>query len=344
MAQRGPRKRPIKFFYATQTGVGAADLHAVLHRARVGAADLPPLPREPPPRALRPRGRARAAPRLRARTRKAKGYRATGVAALIHSCARAGGPRSGTRGARWRAEPITISPIDARLRERPRSGEPLGGREPRRLPADVGRHPGADGSGRRSRAGGASAASCARAEAVAEVRDGLPPGDGSAARRRKLHRARERRDRAQGARGVRGELREGRRGPPGHGGAPSRPGSRPETCRRSSGRRTRRSRPGSGRWRRRRRRAPLRGLALERLATGYESKGAFAEAAAAHEEAASIPAFPLRHYAMADAARCFAAAGERDRAVALADRVLSEAPDLPLPDHVRSRLDELHTR
>ena len=92
------------------------------------------------------------------------------------------------------------------------------------------------------------------------------------------------------------------------------------------------------------RRAPLRGLALERLATGYESKGAFAEAGAAHEEAAGIAAFPLRHYAMADAARCFAAAGERDRAVALADRVLSEAPDLQLPDHVRSRLDELHTR
>ena len=90
--------------------------------------------------------------------------------------------------------------------------------------------------------------------------------------------------------------------------------------------------------------SPIRGLALERLATGYESKGAFAEAGAAHEQAAGIAAFPLRHYAMADAARCFAAAGERDRAVALADRVLSEAPDLPLPDHVRSRLDELHTR
>lgn len=88
----------------------------------------------------------------------------------------------------------------------------------------------------------------------------------------------------------------------------------------------------------------LRGLALERLATGYESKGAFAEAGAAHEEAANIASFPLRHYAMADAARSFAAAGERDRAVALADRVASEAPELDLPDHVRSRLDELRAR
>jgi len=88
----------------------------------------------------------------------------------------------------------------------------------------------------------------------------------------------------------------------------------------------------------------LRGLALERLATGYESKGAFAEAGAAHEEAANIASFPLRHYAMADAARSFAAAGDRDRAVALADRVVSEAPDLDLPDHVRSRLDELRAR
>lgn len=86
---------------------------------------------------------------------------------------------------------------------------------------------------------------------------------------------------------------------------------------------------------------PLRGLALERLATGYESKGAFAEAGAAHEEAANIASFPLRHYAMADAARAFAAAGDRDRAVALAERVASEAPDLDLPGHVQSRLDEL---
>jgi tetratricopeptide (TPR) repeat protein len=89
---------------------------------------------------------------------------------------------------------------------------------------------------------------------------------------------------------------------------------------------------------------PLRGLALARLATGYESKGAFAEAGAAHEEAANIASYPLRHYAMADAARCFAAAGERDRAVALAERVASEAPDLKLPDHLQSRLDELRAR
>jgi tetratricopeptide (TPR) repeat protein len=88
----------------------------------------------------------------------------------------------------------------------------------------------------------------------------------------------------------------------------------------------------------------LRGLALERLATGYEAKGALAEAGAAHEEAANIAAFPLRHFAMADAARCFASAGERERAVALADRVLSEAPDLEFPDHVQSRLDELRAR
>jgi len=86
---------------------------------------------------------------------------------------------------------------------------------------------------------------------------------------------------------------------------------------------------------------PLRGLALERLAAGYEDRAAWKEAAAAHEEASGIEAFPLRYHAMANAARSFAAAGERERAVALAARVGSEAPDLELPDSVSARLDEL---
>jgi tetratricopeptide (TPR) repeat protein len=88
----------------------------------------------------------------------------------------------------------------------------------------------------------------------------------------------------------------------------------------------------------------LRGLALERLAVGYEAQGAWAEAGAAHEEAANIAAFPLRHYAMADAARSFAAAGDIARARTLADRVLAEAPDLALPDFVKARLDEIRAQ
>lgn len=87
--------------------------------------------------------------------------------------------------------------------------------------------------------------------------------------------------------------------------------------------------------------SPLRGLALARLASSYEGRGASRDAAASYEEAAGIAAFPLRHFAMADAARTYAIAGEHDRAVALADRVASEAPDLELPEPLRARLEEL---
>ena len=85
----------------------------------------------------------------------------------------------------------------------------------------------------------------------------------------------------------------------------------------------------------------LRGLALERLARGREATGDFAGAAAAFEEASAIADFPLRYYALADAARTRMLAGERDRAAALAERLQNEAPDLRLPDHVKTRLDEL---
>lgn len=88
----------------------------------------------------------------------------------------------------------------------------------------------------------------------------------------------------------------------------------------------------------------LRGLALERLAVGYEAKGAWPEAGAAHEEAAGIAAFPLRHFALADAARSFAAAGDAARARTLADRVLAEAPDAELPDFLKARLDEIRAQ
>jgi tetratricopeptide (TPR) repeat protein len=91
-------------------------------------------------------------------------------------------------------------------------------------------------------------------------------------------------------------------------------------------------------------RSALRGLALERLAVGYESRGAWAEAGARHEEAAGIAAFPLRHFALADAARCFAEAGDAARAKSLADRVLAEAPEAELPEFLRARLDAIRAQ
>jgi tetratricopeptide (TPR) repeat protein len=88
-------------------------------------------------------------------------------------------------------------------------------------------------------------------------------------------------------------------------------------------------------------RSPLRALVLLRLAEAHEAQGRFAEAAAAFEEAGGIEAYPLRYTALGDAARCFAEAGDVPRALALFDRIESEAPETILPDHVRTRLREL---
>lgn len=85
----------------------------------------------------------------------------------------------------------------------------------------------------------------------------------------------------------------------------------------------------------------LRGLAQQRIAEGHESRGDWAAAATAHEAAGAIPTYPLRYWALLDAARCWNAAGESAKALALYERVELEAPDLVLPAHLRAQLGEL---
>lgn len=80
----------------------------------------------------------------------------------------------------------------------------------------------------------------------------------------------------------------------------------------------------------------LRGIVLQQLAQGLESLERWPDAAARHEEAANLSEYPLRHWALADAARCFHAAGETDKARVLFDRLDVDSPDLRLPDHVRA--------
>ena len=78
----------------------------------------------------------------------------------------------------------------------------------------------------------------------------------------------------------------------------------------------------------------LAGLVHQRIAQVYEDQGKLTEAAAEHEAAGALPEFPLRWLALADAARCYAQAGDRTRALALLDRIESEAKDaytLPMP-------------
>jgi tetratricopeptide (TPR) repeat protein len=88
----------------------------------------------------------------------------------------------------------------------------------------------------------------------------------------------------------------------------------------------------------------LRGLLLGRIARAHERAGRLGEAAEAHERAAALTDFPLRHLALADAARCWAEAGDADRAVRDYERLRSEAPDLQLPAHLEARLRELTAR
>ena len=85
----------------------------------------------------------------------------------------------------------------------------------------------------------------------------------------------------------------------------------------------------------------LRGMILQREAQALEQAERFAEAADRHEGAAALEGYPLRDYALADAARCRATAGDLDAARALYARLEARAPDLPRPDYQRMQRREL---
>lgn len=85
----------------------------------------------------------------------------------------------------------------------------------------------------------------------------------------------------------------------------------------------------------------LRAILLQRTAQLHEAEGRFAEAAASYEAAGAIEAFPLRSFALAEAARCYADAGEPAKALALYDRIQAEAPGFAFPDHHRMLRREL---
>lgn len=85
----------------------------------------------------------------------------------------------------------------------------------------------------------------------------------------------------------------------------------------------------------------LRGLVLQRMGQALEEVELWAEAAERHEQAAALEDYPLHGWALADAARCRAMAGDRQAAAALYRRLDAEAPDLRLPDHLRVQKREL---
>jgi len=85
----------------------------------------------------------------------------------------------------------------------------------------------------------------------------------------------------------------------------------------------------------------LQGLLYQRVGEAYERREAWAEAAASHESAGELQDYPLRYWALVDAARCYDAAGDSARALGLYDRIEAEAPDLALPPHIRDQIREL---
>ena len=85
----------------------------------------------------------------------------------------------------------------------------------------------------------------------------------------------------------------------------------------------------------------LLGLAIQRAGQVLEDLGRWDEAAARHEEAAALENFPLRYWALADAARALVEAGELELALAHYARIEDEAPEVRLPDAQRAAAREL---
>ena len=78
-----------------------------------------------------------------------------------------------------------------------------------------------------------------------------------------------------------------------------------------------------------------------RLAGLAEDRGDFSVAASAFEAAAGVESYPLRAQALADAARCWAAAGSEDEALAVYQRLEAAFPDVPVPPQVASLVAEI---
>jgi predicted negative regulator of RcsB-dependent stress response len=86
---------------------------------------------------------------------------------------------------------------------------------------------------------------------------------------------------------------------------------------------------------------PVAGLIDQRIGRSLEDSGDWISAAESHAAAAAIADYPFRFWAMADAARCYAAANEIAKALDLFARIEAEAPALQLPEDLRVRLKEL---
>ena len=87
--------------------------------------------------------------------------------------------------------------------------------------------------------------------------------------------------------------------------------------------------------------SPFAGILYQRIGQSLESAGNWETAAEAYETAASIDAYTFRHWAMAEAARCYLLADRLEKALELSARLEAEAPGLEMLDYLRARLREL---
>lgn len=89
---------------------------------------------------------------------------------------------------------------------------------------------------------------------------------------------------------------------------------------------------------------PLGSALQMKVAHALESAGQLAEAAQAFETAAADPAFPLRAFALAEAARCMDQSGDPKRALELLEAAEAEPAAGAIPETLRSRLRELRVQ
>ena len=79
----------------------------------------------------------------------------------------------------------------------------------------------------------------------------------------------------------------------------------------------------------------------QRIAQAHEDEARWLEAAESYTRAGAVEGYPLRHWALAEAARCFQQAGETERARELALTLATDAPELVVPQHLSELLTEL---
>ena len=85
----------------------------------------------------------------------------------------------------------------------------------------------------------------------------------------------------------------------------------------------------------------LRAIFEQRIGQAYEDGARWLEAAESYARAGAVKRYPLRHWALAEAARCLQQAGEIERARELALKLDSDAPELMLSQYLSAILAEL---